>query len=166
VRAGRAPAHIFLWRLSKDTASYSASDLTGRGAAKAGGRWNEKGSPAVYCSSSVSLSALEVLVHTGSTEIHIRNLFLVEISIPNRLLKSASALEVSTLPKAWLASPPSRASTSIGQAWLDSGTAVALRVPSIVVPEEFNFVLNPRHPDMKHIAARVVRQFVFDPRLK
>jgi RES domain-containing protein len=159
-------ARASLWRLSKDTISYIASDLTGKGAAIAGGRWNEKGTPTVYCASSISLAALEVLAHTSSTGVHIRNLFLVEISIPSRLLNAAPKRNASKLPIAWLASPPGRASVDVGQAWLAACKSVALRVPSIVVPEEFNIVLNPSHPDMKKITASVVRQFVFDPRLK
>ncbi len=163
---GRSLARTSFWRLSKETISYSADDLTGKGAAKSGGRWNAKGSHAVYCASTISLAALEVLVHTSSTEIHVRNLFLVEISVPNRILNAASELTVSTLPKAWLASPPSRASVDLGQAWLRAGESAALRVPSIVVPEECNLVLNPAHHEIKHITAKVVRQFLFDARLK
>ena len=68
------------------------------------------------------------------------------------------------LPPAWLAAPPGRASMDIGDAWLRAQAQLLLQVPSIIVPEEVNVVVNPVHPAAVELTAHIARQHVYDPR--
>jgi RES domain-containing protein len=71
-----------------------------------------------------------------------------------------------SLPVTWVAEPPGKASIEIGDAWLAKRAAPLLLVPSVIVPEEYNVLINPAHAAAAAITAQVVRQFIYDPRLK
>ena len=153
-----------LWRLARETPEYPASDLSGKGAAKVGGRWSPVGLPVVYAASNISLAALELLVHIGEVA-NVRNLFLIKIDVPEAIMASADRVKISSISPAWRAEPPGIASIEIGRRWVDAGETLLLQVPSAIVPEESNFSINPAHKDCKRIRATVVCRFVFDPRL-
>lgn len=155
----------FLWRIAKDTDKYSADDLTGNGAKITRGRWNSEGHAVLYASDSIALSTLETLVGLGP-KIGIRNTFLVRITVPIDIWNMRDTRHADSLPVTWVAEPPGRASARIGDAWLKMGTAALLLVPSVIVPEEYNVLINPAHPAAAAITAKVVRQFIYDPRLK
>lgn len=155
----------FLWRIAKDTDKYSADDLTGNGAKTTRGRWNSVGYAVLYASDSIALSTLETLVRLGP-KTRIRNNFLVCITVPGNVWKMRDTRNVDSLPVTWVAEPPGTASTDIGDAWLAKGAAPLLLVPSVIVPEEYNVLINPAHPAAAAISAKVVRQFIYDPRLK
>ena len=155
---------VTLWRIAKDTARYQADDLSGGGAATYGGRWNSKGKFVVYASPSIALAALETLAHLGD-DIAARNRFLVEIKVPVSVWAKRQQVTAAELPVTWLAEPPGKASVDYGDAWLDSNGSALLSVPSVIVPEEANLLINPAHPDAKKISAKVLRPFVYDPRL-
>lgn len=153
-----------LWRLARETPEYSASDLSGKGAAKVGGRWNPVGVPIIYAASNISLAALELLVHIGEVA-NVRNLFLIKIDVPESIMQLAQHIVHSSISPAWQAEPPGIASIEIGQRWAQANQTLLLQVPSAIVPEESNFLINPAHKDCKRIRATVARRFVFDPRL-
>ena len=155
---------VQLWRLARETPEYPASDLSGKGAAKVGGRWNPVGLPVVYAASNISLAALELLVHIGEVA-NVRNLFLIKIDVPQAIMQRADRVKISSISPAWQAEPPGIASIEIGRHWVDAGETLLLQAPSAIVPEESNFLINPAHKDCKRIRATVVRRFVFDPRL-
>ena len=155
----------FLWRIARDTDKYSADDLTGNGARITRGCWNSQGHAVLYASDSIALSTLETLVGLGPN-IAIRNTFLVRITVPRNIWAMRDTRHADSLPVAWVAEPPGTASTGIGDAWLLTGTAPLLLVPSVIVPEEYNVLINPAHPAVAAITAKVVRQFIYDPRLK
>lgn len=153
-----------LWRIAKNTAEFAATDLTGGGARLTGGRWNSKGIPAVYASSSIALATLETLAHLGAN-VAIRNAFLVQINLPEAVWKTREIIEPQDLPPTWVAEPPGLTTIEFGDAWLTGLSAALLLVPSVIVAEEYNAVLNPVHPDSGQITSAVLRQFIYDPRL-
>ena len=135
--------------------------LDGEGARLAGGRWNSHGRAAVYASSRLSLAALELLVHTDVSLVP-ADLVAFEIEIPDTL--DIEAVEVSDLPRDWR-SPGDPTCRSIGDTWLAEERTAVLRVPSAVVPEESNYIINPKHRGAKAIHVVERRKFAFDSRL-
>ena len=135
--------------------------LDGEGARLAGGRWNSRGRPAVYASSRLSLAALELLVHTDVPLVP-PDLVAFEIEIPDAL--DIESVEISQLPKDWR-QPSHPACRTIGDMWLAEERTPVLRVPSAVVPEEANYIINPQHRAAKAIHVVGRRKFAFDSRL-
>ncbi len=152
------------WRIAKETVKYPADDMSGGGVAAAGGRWNHKGCALVYASSSIALACLETLAHIGAG-IAARNRYLVEITVPERVWKAHRTQSLAALSSQWSAEPPGIYSMTVGTEWVRKGASALLAVPSVIIPEEINVLINPNHRDAKKITARVVRQFVYDPRL-
>ena len=151
-----------LFRLAKDKqGKYRADDLSGSGAAIAGGRWNPVGMPALYTSVNASTAVLEVRVH-ASGFVPAANLFLVEVDIPDDLIHKGYQ---PALPTDWTALPIPSSTIEIGRKWLADGNAVAMKVPSVVCPADWNVILNPLHSDFTGV--KVVRQepFLLDARL-
>jgi RES domain-containing protein len=159
-----AQADVALWRIAKHTADYAATDLSGGGARACGGRWNSKGTPVVYAATTVALATLETLAHLGGN-IAIRNAFLVRIAVPASVWKSRQTLTADELAPTWLAEPPGSTSIDAGNAWLAKRACALLLVPSVIVPEEYNVLINPLHPLANKLTAAVVRHYVYDPRL-
>jgi RES domain-containing protein len=157
-------ASINLWRIAKHTDQFSAVDLSGEGAKLTGGRWNSKAFAVVYSASTIALAALETLAHLGDN-IAARNRFLVKIAVPGTVWARREIIDATQLDATWLAEPPGSTSIDFGNRWLASNSAPLLLVPSIIVPEEYNVLINPLHPLSKKIGATVQRQFIYDPRL-
>ncbi|MGY5957646.1 RES domain-containing protein [Kosakonia sp. BK9b] len=144
------------------TRRYASEAWTGSGANLYGGRWNHKGHPAVYVASSISLAALEMLVHIHSDSM-LRQYGLFSIEIPD---KDIEFLDTQWLPADWQEYPAPLSTMDLGTAWLEANSSVALVVPSCVVPLENNAVLNPHHPGFSTLLKTVKEHpFVFDPRL-
>ena len=146
------------WRIVK--ASHADRAFSGEGAQRTGGRWNSPGVPLVYASEHRSLAVLEMLVHLdpqdGVRYLTFRLEFdeaLVERRPPDRL------------PSGWREEMPARASRAVGDAWVREGRSAMLAVPSAIVPEELNYLLNPAHPGFRTIAIGKPVLFAFDPRL-
>jgi RES domain-containing protein len=149
-----------VWRLTK--AQFSPG-LDGEGARLAGGRWNSPGKPVVYCSMHLSLAALEALVHV-TPAMRRREVFpelrKVGLGIPDDLVLehwqgTARADHFPTRDE----------SRAFGDGWLAQARAVGLLVPSAIIPEEPNLLLNPLHPDFPRIAVDSNDVFRFDDRL-
>ena len=155
---------VSLWRIAKHTAKYPATDLSGGGAKLTGGRWNSKGIEVVYAATTIALATLETLAHLGD-DIAIRNAFLVKITVPAALWKKREIVEASELPTTWLAEPPGSTTIEFGDAWLAGRSATLLLVPSVIVPEEYNVLINPAHPESRRLKSEVLRQYIYDPRL-
>jgi RES domain-containing protein len=151
---------VSLWRIGVDAAKFKADDMQGIGARLTGGRWNSEGVAVVYSASSISLAVLETVVHLDGPPF---NRYLVQIEVPDDV--ATHALRLEPLEVGWDAVPASMSSTGAGDAWLASGASALLRVPSTIVPEEDNILINPAHPDTARITARKVRRFLYDPRL-
>lgn len=146
------------WRLVKSV--HAATAFGGEGAARAGGRWNSYGRPVVYAASSRSLAVLENLVHLDFPVAHLLALFRVEF--PGGMI---TTLPPKSLPADWRVDPPAGSTQILGDQWLDDARACVLAVPSAVIPEEVNYVLNPAHPDFAKIKISKPELFTLDPRL-
>ncbi|OYU11297.1 MAG: hypothetical protein CFE38_13010 [Comamonadaceae bacterium PBBC1] len=160
----KSAAPTTVWRIAKHTKDFRAEDLSGGGAAAVGGRWNAVGNPVVYAGTSIALCTLETLAHIGD-DIACRNRFLVGIEIPHKLWEARQVVAPDSLPKTWVAEPPGMDTVHVGNAWLKSCDSLLLLVPSVIVHEEFNVLINPKHKDADKIKAQVHRPFVYDPRL-
>jgi RES domain-containing protein len=117
--------------------------FSGDGARIAPGRWNTRGTRAIYLSGSLSLAALEVLIYTGRAAFGIP-MAVFRVEIPDDL--PVETLPAVKLPANWRQQPPPESTRRIGSDWLDGGTAVALRIPSALIPEDWSILINPAHP--------------------
>jgi RES domain-containing protein len=147
---------VILWRIAADTRHYSADDLSGAGAAKSPGRWNDDGQPVLYTAPTIALAVLETAAHIDDTGLPL-NRFLVRLEVPEEVWEGREVREPASLPPAWAAIPAGRASVRVGADWLRSGRTAILLVPSVIVPEEPVALVNPLHPQAKAIRAAIVR---------
>lgn len=125
---------------------------------KGGGRWTSPGVHAAYCSASPGGALLECLAH-GSHED--RTLVLATARLPADLLET-----LQPLPDGWRARPYSPDVRAVGEAWAASGRSLALRIPSALVPGEYNVIVNPEHPGFPRITIESVEGIAVDPRLE
>ena len=150
---------MIVFRLSK---SAYANDLTGRGAEKAGGRWNSKGTAIVYTSESRALCTTEIAVHTPLGILPI-DFVIIAIEIPNTV--QMAEIKPAGLPADWKSLPHSHSTQEIGDVFINEIKTAVLKVPSAVVQGEFNYLLNPLHKDFKKIKVKLIESFDFDERL-
>jgi RES domain-containing protein len=155
---------VVVWRIASDTKSYEADDLSGAGAKDRGGRWNAAGDPLVYASETQALACLETVVHLNAGGLPL-NRYLVSVTIPDSVWANARVETPGSLPVGWDADPSGRASIQFGTAWIGSMASALLRVPSVIVPDEYNVLINPQHPGSKAIVAVKMRKWLYDPRL-
>jgi RES domain-containing protein len=153
-----------VWRIATDTPTYEADDLSGAGAKTTGGRWNAVGVPVVYTSQTRALACLETVIHLSAGGLPL-NRYLVDVTIPDELWTDAQMTTAASLPVGWDAEPAGRTSIEFGTNWMRSGTSALLVVPSVIVPEEFNVLINPQHSRSARITAAKVRKWLYDPRL-
>ncbi|MFJ5160848.1 RES family NAD+ phosphorylase [Pantoea sp. NPDC088449] len=151
---------MIFFRLIKT--QYASEAWTGNGAKQYGGRWNHKGHPTLYVATSVSLAALEVLVHASNASI-LDEYTLFSIEIPD---DEVSYITEDFLPADWRQDPAPVSTMDLGTGWLQSGEGAALIIPSSMIPMENNAVLNPQHPAFKGFLPSVQKlPFAFDHRL-
>lgn len=153
-----------VWRIATEAPGYSADDLSGKGAEVTGGRWNAPGHPVVYTSQSRALACLETVVHLNAGALPL-NRYLVAVEIPDDVWGKAQTEDEESVPVAWGAEPAGKASIDFGTNWLIAKNSALLVVPSVIVPEERNVLINPRHPDSARIGAMVVRKWTYDSRV-
>lgn len=149
---------MFVWRL---TLSQHASP-DGEGARLYGGRWNKPGTPVVYTSGSLSLAALEYLVHVDS-DILPDSLVSITATIPDSL--AIETIHRSGLPGNWKDEIIPVSLQERGTVWASEARTPILQVPSVVIEHEWNYVLNPLHPGFRSITWERPIRFSFDPRL-
>lgn len=148
-----------------DRKKYLDSTLSGIGASRAKGfRWNSLNTRLVYTAESRSLAILEVAVHLDLAEDLPKDRHYVEIEIPDNILILEVKLE--DLPKNWNANPPITITQSIGDDFVEQNEAAVLKVPSSIVPEEFNYLINPIHMDARNIKVLEVMEMRVDRRLR
>ncbi len=116
----------------------------------------------VYCSSSLSLAALEYLVHTQSDLVPV-DLVSIAIELPTSI--SSKVIRPDGLPRNWRAYPAPPALQDIGTEWAGRNESLLLRVPSAVIPTEENVLLNLAHKDLSKVTVREIAPFRFDSRL-
>jgi RES domain-containing protein len=151
---------VSAWRIVK--AKHAADAFSGAGARVFGGRWNSRGVAVVYAAGSPALAMLESLVHLDSSDLVARYL-LFQVTFDASLV---TALDAKALPSNWREEPPPIAVQRLGDVWVSQARSAVLRVPSVVLPtEEWNYVLNPAHPDYGKITKGPQLAARFDPRL-
>lgn len=154
---------VYLWRIGVDTPHYTAEDPSGEGARRTSGRWNREGRPALYASASIALACLETMAHKNQSGLPL-NRYLIRIEVPGALWRKRRVIDAGQ-HVGWDAIPTGKVSLDIGDAWLREQTALILEVPSVIVPEETNCVLNPLHPEMKRLRMKKVRKWLYDARV-
>lgn len=116
----------------------------------------------VYTAESRSLAALEVLVHTEVTGLlSAMHWSAIPVQIEESLIQIAQSL-----PEDWQQLPAPVSTRRFGDAWVAEATTAVLRVPSAVVPGEYNYLINPRHPHFGKLNIGVPEAFSFDRRLR
>lgn len=149
-----------LYRLVK--ARYRSNPFSPEGARRYGGRWNSPGTAVVYAADSVALAALEQLVHTRQPA-HLRDFLLCTVDVPERLVMY---LPRESTPGDWRSHPPPTSTQRLGDEWVRSQSSLALGVPSVTIPQQSNFLVNPLHRGFADIGQKViVEPFAFDERL-
>ena len=147
------------WRIVKKRFAESAFD--GEGARRYGGRWNSLGSAVVYASETRALAILEVLAGLRSVKA-ISGYVLISVTFDDSLITS---VEPDELPGDWRESPPRPSTQRIGDDWASRKSSAILRAPSAIVPEEFNYLLNPAHRDFERVQIGTPQDLTVDPRL-
>lgn len=137
------------------------NDISGYGAEKTGGRWNSKGLAVLYTAASRALAMVEVAVHVPLGIIPI-NYFIATIDVPEN---DITELKADDLPHNWNSNPFIKATQLIGDNFIRANQHLVLQVPAASVPGDFNYLINPRHPDFNKIKLKSIDPFVFDVRL-
>lgn len=151
---------MIVWRLLRK--KFSKEPLSGEGARIFGGRWNSPGTPAVYASEHLSLAALELFVRLNIDDFG-ETFAAIPIYIPDSI--KVIKIELQSLPKNWRDIPPNRFTQNIGDSWIRNAETSVLMVPSVIVPLEFNIVLNPTHNDFKKLRLEKIHDFQYDSRI-
>lgn len=137
-------------------------DLSGIGAMLHGGRWNRKNIPVIYSAENRSLAAVEFLVHVPLSLIP-NNLSITCLKIPEDIVPEQ--ISMSRLPSNWRDYPAPPELAEFGSEWALSMRSLLLRVPSVVVVNEFNILINPKHSDIIRVTISHVEGYIFDRRL-
>ena len=147
-----------------DRKKYLKDTLKGIGASMSSSfRWNSKHTRMVYTSESRALALLEITAHLNGVMEIPTDRYLVEIEIPDAL--KIQTLSIADLPKNWNAHPPSVFTQNLGDSFVQKLKAPVLKVPSSIVPQEFNLLINPYHPDALKIEIISKERLAFDPRI-
>jgi RES domain-containing protein len=157
-------ATVRTWRIATDTPDYGADDRTGEGARRSGGRWNRPGVPMLYASRSQALACLEVVVHLNSGDDLPLNRYLVAIELSVHDWRQRTVFDPGE-NVGWDARPPGLVSLDWGSNWAQGVDTLVAEVPSVIVPDESNVLLNPQHAGMSKVAISKVRRWDFDRRL-
>ncbi len=145
------------WRITR--ARRPADAFSGENARRYGGRWNSPEIRMVYAAGSRSLAILEILAHLAKSA-PLSRYILYHIECEDSLVQM-----LGNPPRGWNSEPPTIASQSVGDAWIQSATHPVLSVPNAIVPEERNYLLNPAHPEFAQIVISKPENYHFDPRL-
>ena len=149
---------LVAWRMVKE--KHVATAFSGEGAARTGGRWNSRGVALVYASATRSLAALETLVHLNPpVRFHYR---IIRLEFEEGWVER---LPLALLSSDWKLEPPPLSTRQLGDEWVRSSRSAILAVPSSIIPQETNYMLNPAHPDFRRITFENPDPFTFDPRL-
>jgi RES domain-containing protein len=150
---------MLLYRL---TTSKHSDDLTGTGSKLYGGRWNSVGNAIIYCSENRSLALLEYLVNIPFKNINF-DLILLKISFPDS--RRIEEINLKNLHQDWNLFPSPLELKKIGDEWTHKNNSLLLKVPSVIVPKEFNYLINPLHKEIKKVRIIEKEDIKIDKRL-
>ncbi len=142
---------MVLWRISTQTKKYKADDISGKGAQLVGGRWNQVGTPMLYCAQHISIACLETMAHLNA-ELLWMDRYLVRVEVPDGLARHFTFPQNADPPLRWHANPYEEKSLGI-------------ILPSSFIQEENIVCLNPFHPRYLDVKATVVRKWQYDERI-
>lgn len=125
-------------------------------------RWNSKGTYTIYTASTRALACLENLVHRSGEGLN-GNFKITVIGAPD--IASIKEIQPADLPENWFKTSRAPACRAIGDQWIESGSSLLLRVPSAIIRDEHNILINPMHPDFKDVTVQEIVDFTFDERL-
>ena len=148
-----------IWRLT--ASRYVDTAFSGEGTRRVGGRWTPAGYSAVHAASSIALAVLETLVHVDPSVMPAHRVIAIDVA----QAMPVTTIAVADLPSDWRRTPPPSVLRELGKAWLDAGETALMRVPSVIVPEEPNYLVNPRHANFLRLAIHPPAPFEFDRRL-
>ncbi len=149
---------LTVWRLL--TTRFAALALSGEGARRFGGRWNRKGMPMVYTAGSQSLAMLEMLVQDQPLR---ASYVMIAATLPSHL--KIERMTPEQLPADWRDLVAREQLQAIGSEWVNRSSSAVLAVPSVVIPAETNYLLNPLHPSFDTIKLAAPQEFLTDLRL-
>jgi RES domain-containing protein len=152
-------ADLTVWRITHRR--WADTAFSGEGARLAGGRFNRVGVPVVYTSATRSLAMLQILVQVDRRS-RLDDHVTIPATFDDRFVEIAEARD---LPEGWDNVPDTEVATAFGDAWQRSRRSLVLRVPSVIVPGEHNYLLNPEHPDFAGVTIGVTAPARFDARL-
>ncbi len=147
------------WRIVETR--YQNRAFSGDGARLFGGRWNSKGQAVIYTAGSLALACIEMVVNLPSPKL-LEAFVRIPVYFDADLVES---LPPDQYPRNWQHRPISPETKAIGDRWVKQLRSLVLKVPSVVVPEEFNYLINPTHPDFAKIEIGRPVVYHFDPRL-
>jgi RES domain-containing protein len=148
-----------LYRIAHE---HYATDLSGTGARLYGGRWNSEGTAALYTASTRALALLETLVHTPLHVLKQKKFLLVTLQLPDET--TVEKIDLRKLPSGWDVWDLKQHTQQLGDRFLQHNKKLLLQVPSVLVPEEFNYVLNPSHPHMSRLKVLQQRPLLWNER--
>ncbi len=146
-----------VWRICKE--KHLSSSFSGIGGLYAPARWTPQGFRVVYTAQSLALASLEVFVHTESSRIP---LVAIRAFLPEDI--AMTVVNVNRLPADWQTIAAYPTLQDIGKQWLQKQETPVLKVPSSIIPVEFNYLLNPQHPDLR-VSLEPPLKFKFDDRM-
>ncbi len=158
------PDRITAWRITQARyveARATGGAMSGEGARRYGGRWNNRGTAVAYTAGTRSLALLEILVHTESTHL-LGRYVLIPVTFDAHLVET---LEADTLPDDWRSHPAPASTQTLGDAWAREQRTAVLRVPSVILPAEPNYLINPLHGDFGALAIGEPERLDVDQRL-
>ena len=151
---------MIVWRVTRR--AHAEQPLTGEGARRFGGRWNHVGTSLVYTSGTLSLAVLEYLVNLPISDLP-DDLVSIQIQVPADLARAEIAID--DLPENWRTFPAIEELKDIGTDWAREGKTPILNLPSVVIPNELNYLINPAHKETRRVKVVSVEPFALDVRL-
>jgi RES domain-containing protein len=149
-----------IWRICR--APYAAEAFTGEGARRFSGRWNSRGVPMVYASTSLALAALELFVHLEPGQAP-SDLVYLSAMLPEG--EPARTLQPAGLSPDWWTDKGLAATRDLGDTWISSRSSLAIMAPSVPIRAEWNVLVNPLHPHIVELQTDPPQPFVFDARM-
>ena len=150
-----------IWRICE--ATFAESAFSGEGASIVGGRWNSKGKRMVYTAEHLSLAILELFVHLNVPTVE-RDFFVaIKAEISDNL--DVEYMDIERLPSDWYLPSSKSSLQAFGDEWIDSIRTPILAVPSAIVPQEFNYLINPLHSQFERLIIDRPQPFNFDARM-
>ncbi len=150
---------IHSWRITKS--KHAGKAFSGTGAKTYGGRWNSAGIAMIYTAGSTSLVILEMLVHLQNQEL-LQSYVLFELEFDESFV---TTIGITDLPRTWRKYPPTARLKQLGDLWVAENRSVVLCVPSVIVPRENNYLINPAHRDFAKIKINPKQPLQLDRRL-